>query len=262
MPYQDDRRQQAQTPQGMDFSGQGVGEQVFQNQQAGWQAPTQSGQVARQGIPQLQQGQTRAADAYDTFKAGPQDFSPYYDRAKERTLGSMNDQAAARGAYGSSQTMNNLQDASVAIDAEQANREAQYNLQRAGVAGQLGASADQQGLNRFGMQGQLAGQADASEMNRMQGYQSAALGAQDARRARGRDYVSDIYQPSMAAAGLTQQAMQQMLDYDNQMMDAIAALELGAASQGLEANRYQDQQIRGDISSDLALTKWASNPIM
>lgn len=79
----------------------------------------------------------------------------YYDRAKARAADTINTELAARGAYGSSGGLGRLSDAMVGLEAERANREAQYGLDRAaelrgwqGLRSETGAAADLNDVRR------------------------------------------------------------------------------------------------------------------
>lgn len=251
----------SQAPQGFDMATPGVAEQTFQNTQGQWNQPSMSSNYFAAAAPAMFNGNTNSQTAFNNFQAGPHDFGAYYDRAKTRTLGSMNDQAAARGVYGSSPTLNAIGDASAAIDSDRANREATYNLQRAQTAGALGAGADSSNMARYGLGGSLAQGADSMEYNRLGGMMNAAGMAQDARRTRGRDYMSDIYQPTAMAMGITQQSLDAQIAEENALMDAIAALQLGAAGQGVAQSQYLDAQARGDFGAGLEAAGQIFNPL-
>lgn len=140
------------------FAGAGSGEQFWNQMQGRMQNPTFSEQ-AFQGL--------QDAPGFDAF----------YDRARERQAGGINDQLAARGQYGSSAGLDQISQGMSDLNAQQANREADFMLQQQqqtlGAAGQadtasqglmgLGVqgstAAQQQQLARLGLGGQLAGQA-------------------------------------------------------------------------------------------------------
>lgn len=83
-------------------------------------------------------------------------LDPYYQRARERTAADVNKQIGARGMFGSSVGLDQLGNALGGLSAEQANREAQYALDR-----QRGQQS------QTGLMGQLAGQAQAAQQGRI-----------------------------------------------------------------------------------------------
>lgn len=107
-------------------------------------------------------------------------FNSYYDRAKETAVGDMNSQAAARGVYGSSQTLNNVGNVITDIEAQRANRLGDFSLADSenqrnwrGLAGQQASNADDSGINQFdadlrgiGTYGNMAFNAEGADYNR------------------------------------------------------------------------------------------------
>lgn len=75
-------------------------------------------------------------------------LDPYYDNAKRRALESINQNAAARGVYGSSAAIDSGSEAVANLEAEKANREAEFDLNSRLGLGQLGLGAGQLGLGR------------------------------------------------------------------------------------------------------------------
>jgi len=76
-------------------------------------------------------------------------LDPYYDNARRKAAEQINQQMAARGLWGSSAAGDMISEANVNLGAEQANREAQYYLDRLGeqrawqgLGGDLASSAD------------------------------------------------------------------------------------------------------------------------
>lgn len=246
---QQPQSEQATEPE--NYSEAGVAEQAFQNTQGQYLEPPDSAQYFQSTQDQIPSND-RSARAYDNFQAEAIDFDPHFDRMRERALGARNDQAAARGSYGTSATMGGLSDAILDIESQRAIQERQYNLEQAQVAGQLGSMADQSGRANIGLGGQLAAQSDQSELANLGAYQQAAGQAQNAHRMRGRDYMSDIYTPTMMATQADQAAMQGMLGADNEYMDSIMALQLGAAGQGLAQSQYEDQYGQAQLGALLA----------
>lgn len=272
----------AQAPMGWDFTGPGVAEQFFQGQQQRWAQPGMATQFAQQATPQLGapgqgaqywnqvQGRfnqpTAAEGAYQGFQGStPADLAPFYEHAKRRTGADLNTALAAKGAFGSSAGGQMIGDAVSNLEAQRAQQEAQYGLQRAGLAGQLAQGADVQRLGQLGLGGRLAGAAgsedlrrtalagqlaqgaDAADLARLASGMGAAGAAQQARRARGRDYMSDVFNPAQMAMAQNQAQMNQMIADDQALMDAVIAMEMGMGREGLAQDRYQAAQHRADV---------------
>lgn len=269
-----------QSPQGFDFRSPGVGEQFFNQQQGQFAGPTRTGQQfegAQQTFGQPGQGeqyfnqvqgkfnQPRATQQqYQQFQARPE-FGDYYDRAEQRTVGSMNDQLAARGAYGGSAGMDQIGQALADLNAQRANREADYALQAAQTGGQLAQAADANRRADLGMFGDLAFGAQGLEQQRaMQGLQGAQMADQQAlqntmsgmqaastaqglHRQRGRDYMSDLFAPTSALAGLHQGAMQGIIGGDQALLDSALGFDVARNREALNQDYRRGEQFRGDI---------------
>lgn len=163
-----------------------------------------------------QGGPGQAQDAYQAFldQAGEPGLDAYYDNQRRRAIEAIDQQSAARGQYGSSAALDVGQEAITNLAAAQANREADYNLDRLGLGGQLagqaagtdlastlglgqlglggdtlgltkgmagiqaarGAQQDQ--MSRLGVGGQLAGGAQGAQMSRILQDILGASGAQ------------------------------------------------------------------------------------
>lgn len=117
--------------------------------------------------------------AYQNFMQSRPDIASdpglggYYDNAKRRTQESIGQQAAAAGGYGSSVMQDVGAEAVGNLEAERANREADYNLRR---------MAEQRGWEGLGLQG--AGMAADSQLGWAQGLGKLAFGAEEADLAR------------------------------------------------------------------------------
>lgn len=79
------------------------------------------------------------------------DLDVYYDRQAKKTQDRLNRSFAARGMYGSSEATNNISDAMQGLGAEQANREADYNLARLAEKRGWATGADNQSLGTEGL---------------------------------------------------------------------------------------------------------------
>lgn len=133
------------------FAAPGAGQQYWNQVQGNMNSPTASSQY------------------FDQFQQQEPGLGQYYDRAKERTAGSINDQLAARGGYGSSRGLGLLGDAMSGLEAERANREADYSLRQAQTGGQLAQAADAANLGKTMGYGNLAGQAGSQDLARLMG---------------------------------------------------------------------------------------------
>lgn len=272
-----------QSPMGWDFSSPGQGEQFFGLNQMRWMAPGQASQWWGQNQDEFStpgamedyyrrksvQGQlsdpTRSAGFFDQFQKQDPGLGAYYDRAKERTSGSLNEQLAARGGFGSSAGVDQLSQAITDLDAQRANREADFNLQQTALGGQLANQADlrQQGLlalggqlagqaqsqmlSRLGQAGQLAMGADAADLSRLGAGMNAAANAQQLRRQRGRDYMADMFNPSQFLMNFNQQGLMNMLNNDQDLLASVIESQLGLGRESLNQDMQNQAAHRGDI---------------
>lgn len=244
-----------QAPEGFDFRSPGVGEQFFNQQQGAFAAPGQGEQFWNQ--VQGKFNQPRATqEQYEQFQGGP-GFDAYYDRAKERTLGSMNDQLAARGVHGSSAGMDMIGQALTDLEAQRANREADYRLQEAQTGGQLAQAADAGRLADIGTFGNLAfGAQDALQGRTMQGMDAAAA-AQGLHRQRGRDYMADLFRPASTAAGLQNQAFSGMIGGDQALLDSMLGLDMTRGREALNQDYRRSEKVMSDAGALFDMGKTA-----
>jgi hypothetical protein len=194
----------------------------------------------------------------EELASGP-GLDPYYARQREKVQADLNDQLAARGAYGTSVGVGAIGEALTDLGAQQANREAEYARL---VAGQ----ADRERMNRLMGFGGLAEAAQGAELSRLGGGISAALGvdqaglarlasamdaattAQDLRRTRGRDYMGDVVGATMPAMGTVGQGFEDILAADQATQDSAIAAALGLPAEAL-AQDYRNQQMhREDLN--------------
>lgn len=137
----------------------GAGQQYW-NGIAG-QANTMTG--AESSIAGGYKGPNNAQTAFDITKGRlPDSFQPqfdaYYDRMKQKTMGDVNSQSAARGAYGSNAALNNSIGAGLDIEAQRAKASTDFMFQDSAnqrnwldsLSGQ-GRSADLSGQGAFGL---------------------------------------------------------------------------------------------------------------
>lgn len=144
-------------------------------------------------------------------------LDPYYTRARERTANDMNKQLAARGQFGSSIGTGMLGDALGGLSAEQANREADYQLRRA--ASEMGW---------MGGMGNLAGQAQAAQQGR----------------------IGDLFGYNMALGDRASQnyfdQMNRLLGDDQNAMQSAMAAEMGLADQALGQGYRGEERHKAD----------------
>lgn len=213
-------------PSSFDATSPGEYEQWQQNQQGQFMGPS-AGQTQNAGMQGYLGSQTNAQGVSNSLQAQP-NFDAFYDRARERQAGGMNDQMAARGGYGSSAGMDMMMQGQSDLNAQQANREADYMQahqgQRITAAGQAdSANAAQRGL---GIQGASA--ADASGLARLRAGGEAAATAQEFRQGRGDTFFNRERANRNDMANLVQPWLMGQIDADAQSFDSGMALEMGA----------------------------------
>lgn len=247
-----------QAPLSMDFMSPGVGEQWQQQNQQRFLQPSQSGQYFGQAMGQYGQGGPGNAQAwFDQFKkpdiAADPGLDPYYQRAAGRMTTDINNQLAARGQFGSSAGMQQLSEGLGGLNAEQANREAQYNLQRLGeqrawegLGGQLAGQADQGALSWLMGMGNLAGQADSSDLSRLLAGMNSAYGAQGLARQRGQDFYNNLLGASLPMAGMAGDTYSDMLGTDASLMNNSLMMESGLAQAALNQSMYNQARQKAD----------------
>jgi hypothetical protein len=221
------------------FGGSGPADDYWAGLSGKWNAP---------GVSQNSQ------TAWNQFNQQvPTNTDPYYDNAVRLATRDINSQMAAKGLLGGGTSMNPVREAITNIRAQQALGDSQYQLQRAGLAGNLAQGAD--ATSNAARQGQLAwltglgglglgvqnadlarlmagagvaGNVDAGELARLNAGMNAGLGAEAAMANRGQNFfnnnlmmgnalsspMQNIFMQQMAAQlGLTQQQIQTALGY-------------------------------------------------
>lgn len=250
------------------FAPPGQGDQYWNQVQGGLSAAKNIG--------------NNAQDAYNQFAGStPADTSQYYDYAANRATREVNAAAAGRGMLNSSGSLQQVADMEANLRGQQANANAQYGLQRSGLLGQLGASADNsaranlqnqlswlQGAQQYKYQplmmgAQVAGQVDANSMNRLAtGAQIASMG-QNALRNRSQDYFNNTMGMAGADAGWINQvyggaaAADQNAWEQAQMGPTAAAREHLTAGQNAGAQNAQNLGL--GIQAYNAYNDWQKN---
>ena len=245
--------------------------------------------------PNVSTGNTQ--QAYDWFKqnqpnlAQDPGLAPYYDNAKRRAIESVNQNAAARGMFGSTVAMDQGNEAITNLEAERANREADYSLQReaerrawgtagVGAAGtadsaKLGAAGENRAWTT-GMGG-LGLSADESERARLAGLfggagtldsaintgTAANLSALGAADTAGFGRAQGAYDMSMGLGNATSNAAgdayQQMLAQDAALRDQYMAMALGMPTEAFNASQTSQQNTRQDINQAMDIMTWAKS---
>jgi hypothetical protein len=239
-------------------SGPGAGESYYANNAGTWQSPS-FGEVNNQGLvgqysspnarPKTTQNSNTWFQQYQGNMpnvASEPGFGAYFDNAKNRAAESINQAMAARGAYGSSAANDQTARAFTDLEGQRALKEADYNLQRLGeqrawqgLGGQLAGQADTNALNQNQNErqwAQLLSQfgLDASQLGlqRTNAGMDAALGAQNAQRARGNDYFNQQMSMGDRLADLYKSTILPGLDNDAAMMENASS---GGVAQGNQA---------------------------
>lgn len=244
-----------------DYAQPGYAQQYYQQNQGQYAQPAQAQQywqqVQSQQAPQASNNMQQAYDRLNT----PQNpgLDAYYQRQYDVGAGRINNQLAARGMFGSSQGLQQLGNFASGLGAEQANREAQYALDRnqqiLGAAGQADqgslARANQQ-LNWMQGMGGLAGQADQSALSRLLGGQQAAQSVDSGQLSR----LAQGMNAANTAQGLRENRIGNQYD---------RVLGLGQATAPYVAGSYdsmmqQDQGLFNDqIAAELGIPREALN---
>jgi hypothetical protein len=261
-----------------------------------YQIPGEGQQFVRSAlkIPQPSMGRNNTQQAYNWFGQNQPNLGPdaglgsYYENAKRRALENINANAAARGSYGSSAAMDMGNEAITNLEAERANREADYALQRAAeqrgwgtaAAGAAGA-ADTQGLGRAAEQrawttglGTLGLGSDAQDVNRLNAMTSAAgavdtartganlynlssLGAADtAGNVRGTNAVNATRDLGSAVSSTAGAAYQPMVDRDAQLRDQFIAWMNGMPAELTNRQDTNRQNRTSDVNQFMDFMTW------
>lgn len=208
-------------------------------------------------------------------------LDPYYDRANTKLASRLNQQAAMTGSLGGTASNAMMAEGLSGLAAEQANRESDYYLQqnqlagslanqadsnrlnqittggqlsnmaqdqqlaRLGLANQMAAGADSGLLGRLQLGGTLAGTADANTLARTNAGFASAMGAQDARNTRGRNYMADLAGQTANMQGIMG-GYDQMLTDDQALMDSAIAANLGLGAEAVNRGDRQADKLLND----------------
>jgi len=248
-------------------SGPGQGESYYDANKSVYQSPSY-GEVNTQGIvnnysdPNNRPGVTNNSQNWFQHYAGSipsiasdPGLDPYYNNAERRSTEGINQAVAARGAYGSSAANDQISRGITDLEADKAQHEAQYNLQRLGeqrawegLGGQMAGQADQSSqaqsqdqqhwadlLSRLGI--------DASQLglSRTNAGADAANNAQGLTRSRGNDYFNQQMASGDRLSDLIKSIMLPGLDNDAAMMSDASSGNI-AQGNAVAANEQTNSQ--------------------
>lgn len=270
------------------FFGEGPAESFFNENRDAFTQPTNAEQyfagVSGANAPRVENRADQAFDQYQrempAMLEAP-DLSSYYDVAEERAQRSLADAQAARGVFGSSVASGQSGDLSRGLRAEQANREADYNLARnadrrstlsafsdvgrgaditdlgnaanemgwRATLGHLAGSADAGRTGRLGLGVSAAGSASGERRGGLAAGMSAAGMAQGAEESRERGALQDMTALYSMLSGLGLGTYSGMLGTDMDLMDGQISGGIAGASNAYNMDEANRQQFFGDVGA-------------
>lgn len=233
-------------PYGMDQTNPGVQEQFWNQNQNLWT------KGAFQGPGQGEQFWNQVSGSFNTpgnnGNLQPQ-FDAAYDRAKEKAVGTANQQAAARGVYGSSAALNNVGNVITDIEAARAKEASNFAL-----------ANSQNQRSQLGMYGDMAFRAqDANLANRGFDLNSlnSAYNASGAAQGQRDNRIQTQFGNTMAMTGMYMPFLQnnydQMLGTDMGLMTGAQEMGVSGTANALANQQANRQQFNQDISTGLGL---------
>lgn len=220
----------------------------------------------------------RAEEAYQAGKAHRPDIAndpglePYYNEAEARGTRQLNKRAASMGSYGSSVALGEVGNLVSGLEAEKANREADYNLKRIAedraweqLGGEMASSADrsslgisQNELSQLLGVGGLAQNAQQGSLSRLLGAAGASQGAQGAQTSRlnaGSSAAGQASNSELARQGLELNAANSA-DSQNRA-NTTAGMDAAFKSQDARENRVTGglSSLSSTINAILGVTK-------
>lgn len=233
-------------PYGMDQTNPGVQEQFWNQNQNLWT------KGAFQGPGQGEQFWNQVSGSFNTpgnnGNLQPQ-FDAAYDRAKEKAVGTANQQAAARGVYGSSAALNNVGNVITDIEAARAKEASNFAL-----------ANSQNQRSQLGMYGDMAFRAqDANMANR--GFDlnalNSAYNASGSAQGQRDNRIQTQFGNTMAMTGMYMPFLQnnydQMLSTDMGLMTGAQEMGVSGTANALANQQANRQQFNQDISTGLGL---------
>lgn len=228
-----------------------------------------------------------AQGAYDSYMKSMPDINPdanlgaYYDNARTRQTQDMNRELGSRGAYNSSAALDQIAQGNATLNAQQAKDEGQYGLDRASTLGNLAAiggnlasgadtssrsSADSKlGYLRTG--GELAHTSTQDELARVTGAVDAgatvdrveieklrtaadiALSGQREHNDIGQNAFKNAIDLGAKTAGVAQQAYQDILDGDKELLDAVLSGNVAALTDKYNMTVADANKFMSDMKS-------------
>lgn len=256
---------------GGDFTQRGMGENMFAALGGGYTRPGLSEGYAAKQLEQHKGGTpggtANQQTAYESFKLNRPNvgtdagLDPYYDRARERQTAALDNQLAARGLSTSSGGIGLISDAMKDLNAEQANREADFRLrslgeERAweGLGGSLAGGADANSLANSQNQlawtqglGSLAGNADQAGMYRLNSGMNAANQAQQLEQDRWQQLLGNEMAMGDRMSGMMGQAYGDLLGGDQALMEQSMNMNLGLGAEALNQDYNRSAQRKEDV---------------
>ena len=242
----------------------GAGQNFWQNIGSQLTGNTGAGNVA------LQEYQNFARRRPDI--ATDPGLGAYYDNAKRRALESVGQQSAAAGGYGSSVMQDVGAETVTNLEAERANREADYNLRRLaedrayGTAAMMGAGNAAQnqlgwatGLGNIAMGAEEAGLAKTlaainaarglghDEVNRATTGMNAASVAQNAREGRIGGAFDDVFKFGGGVGNAAGGTYNSIIDDSFSIEDAIMQYLTGEKSAGVRESESDAAEMRAGL---------------
>jgi hypothetical protein len=208
-------------------------------------------------------GNTNAQTAFNRMFANdpgsvqPQ-FDAAYDRARDLAVGEANNQAAARGVYGSSGALNNVGNVITDIEAARANRASDFALQNAAeqrnfssALGGLGSAADSSELSRIGAQANIAFSGDSQMLDREIAAANAAGNAQEAQRLRSQLAFQNQMELLRSVLGFTDAGYERIIGGDRASQEDIWRARGADSLEGYQFNQEQQNRARAETAEGI-----------
>jgi hypothetical protein len=231
-------------PYGMDQTNPGVKEQHWNQNQNLWM----NGAFAGPG-----QGQQFWNQIQGNYNKASQDLTPqfdkYYDRARDQAAGAANQQANARGAYGSSAALNNVGNVIGGVEADRAKASTDFMFQN---ESNKSRALDQYGNLAFGAEA-LGNQQRGLDLQALAGQSNEAGQAQDARDRRIQGMFDNGFRAQEDATGFLNNRYGNMLSSDQDLYTGATNAGPAATADALAASQNRRQQNSQDLSNGLSL---------
>lgn len=231
-------------PYGMDQTNPGVQEQYWNQNQNLWN------KGAFQGPGQGEQFWNQVQGNYNKASQDltPQ-FDKYYDQARDKAVGAANQQANARGAYGSSAALNNVGNVISSVEGERAKASTDFMFQN---SANQSRALDQYGNMAFGAQA-LGNQNRSLDLQGLNAGYQAAGAAQNARGNRIQGMFDNGFRAQEDATGFLNNRYGNMLSSDQDLYTGATNAGPAATADALAASNNRRQQNSQDLSNGLSL---------